>query len=189
MAVASSSSCWAIRSGLSLVGVHQALGVGMERDVVGFGARDVAVRALDLFLGVVDGGIRFIDLRDEFWNLENGQHLAVVHAVADVDIDLLDVSGDLGVDLNVLVRNELARNRKLVGDRLTFGDGDGGARWGRGGGSLYASAAHTGDRNDAISRHTSTAPARSRTRFREASMFFLSSVDVANESDETVYSR
>jgi hypothetical protein len=38
-----------------------------------------------------------------------------VDAVADVDIDLLDIARHLGVELHFLIRDELARNGECVG--------------------------------------------------------------------------
>ena len=105
----------------NLVGVDQPFGVGMERDVVGLGSRYVAVRALNLFFGMMNGGLGLVYLRHQFGNLEDSQHLALTNMITDIHIDILDVAGNLGVQLDVLVRAELACDGKRCGNgrRLT----------------------------------------------------------------------
>ncbi len=65
-------------------------------------------------------------------NLQDGQHLSLVNVVADVDVDVLDVARHLGVQLDVLVRAELAGDGKRIGDGLALDRSDGGVRNSRG---------------------------------------------------------
>src|SRR5579871_84432 len=43
-----------------------------------------------------------------------------MHAVADIDINVLDVAGDLCVQLDVLVRHKLARDGQRGSNRFAF---------------------------------------------------------------------
>ena len=61
------------------------VGVGLPLFQRGFGLLHVAV-------GLVDGGSGLLDLLLEFGGLDLGQHLAGVHAVADIHIALADVA-------------------------------------------------------------------------------------------------
>ena len=86
----------------------------MQRDAVGFRSGDVAARPLNLLFRVVDGGGGFIDLGDKLGDLERGENLPGMHPVTDIYVDLLNVAGDLPMDLDVLVGKELACDRQLV---------------------------------------------------------------------------
>ena len=77
----------------------------------------------DFFLRVVYGCMRLIDLGDEFWDLQHRQHLSLVDMVPYVDVDMSDVAGHLGVQLDVLVGNELAGDGKRSGNGLPFHHG------------------------------------------------------------------
>ena len=102
--MASSSSCCAIRPGPRLVGIDQPLGIGVQRDVVGLGPRHFALSALNLFFGVMHGSLGLVDLRHQSREFPAPPALVPVHAVADIDVDVLDVAGHLGVQFDVLVR-------------------------------------------------------------------------------------
>ena len=49
-----------------------------------------------------------------FGDLESRQQLALRHAVADIDVDLLDIAGDLGHHVDFLVRLELGRQHQVM---------------------------------------------------------------------------
>ena len=59
--------------------------------------------------------------------LQHGQRLALVHTIANIDIDVPDVTRDLAVDIHVLKGLEDARYRKLIRNRAdtrcNHGDG------------------------------------------------------------------
>ena len=78
------------------------------------------MRPLDFFFRVVNSGLGLVDLSHQFRNLQYGQHLSRVNVVADIDINIADVAGYLGVQLDILVRNELAGDGQRSGDRLAL---------------------------------------------------------------------
>ena len=59
---------------------------------------------------------------------ESGQELALLHAVADIEIDFLDIAGDLRHHIDFLERLELGRQHEIPGEvfRRYFGHRDGG---------------------------------------------------------------
>ena len=50
-------------------------------------------------------------------HFQDSEHLAGMHTVADIDIDPADVTGDFGMEIDVLIRDELAGDSKAAGDR------------------------------------------------------------------------
>ena len=72
-------------------------------------------RLFDILFGPVDPvltapnvGIRTGKLRVQFGNFQNGQRLLIFHFVADIHIDMLDIAGHFGVDVDILIRPESA---------------------------------------------------------------------------------
>jgi hypothetical protein len=63
--------------------------------------------------------------------LQDGQRLALVHTIANIDIDMLDITRDLAVDIHVLKGLEDTRYRKLIRNRADMrrNHGDGWGRW------------------------------------------------------------
>ncbi len=108
MAWASSSSCWAIRPVRARDSLLETVGGGVQRGVIGLGAADLLFGGRDLLRAVADAGIRPLHLRIELGDLEDGEHLAGAHMVADIHVDLADVARDLGVQLHFLKGDELA---------------------------------------------------------------------------------
>ena len=97
--------------------------------MVGLGPRDVALRARDFFLRVVYGRLRLIDLGNEFWDLQHRQHLSLADMVPYIDVDMADVASHLGVQLDVLVGNELAGDGKRSGNGLSLRHSNRGVRY------------------------------------------------------------
>ena len=82
--------------------------------MIGLCARNRAFRAQDILLAALDCGLRFIDLRHQFGDIQVGQHLAFAHPVANIDIDVPDITGHLGMKFHLLVGQQLACNLKPV---------------------------------------------------------------------------
>jgi hypothetical protein len=63
--------------------------------------------------------------------LQHGQRLALVHTIANIDIDVPDVTRDLAVNINILKGLEDACYRKLVRNRadMRCDHGDGWRWW------------------------------------------------------------
>ncbi|MGH9599414.1 MAG: hypothetical protein ACRD27_06085, partial [Terracidiphilus sp.] len=51
--------------------------------------------------------------------------LTLVDPVSDIDINVADVAGDLGVELDLLVGKQFAGNIELVGERFARGQDNG----------------------------------------------------------------
>src|SRR6516165_2868993 len=102
---ASSRSCWATRFGRLL---STPASRGEVRDLVrGLCALEVCFRAIDLLAAPPRGRLVLGDFVSQFGNLENGEQLAGLHPVADVDVDHLQITRHFGVDVNFLKRAEL----------------------------------------------------------------------------------
>ena len=56
---------------------------------------DLTLRALDFLLGMVHCRFGLIDLGHQFGNFQHRQHLSLMHVIANVDVDVLDVSATL----------------------------------------------------------------------------------------------
>jgi len=75
-------------------------------------------------------------LRVEFRDFENGQYFSGFHVIANIDVDLTNVAGDLGVDVDFLIWQKFAGNLQSVRDGPAPHPRDGRARrvpHGRGG--------------------------------------------------------
>ena len=97
--------------------------------MVCLGPGDVTLGACDFFFRVVYGGLRFIDLGNEFRNLQDGKYLSLMNVVPNVNVDVPDIAGHLGMQLDVLVGDKLAGNRKRIGNRLLLHRRNGGVRY------------------------------------------------------------
>ena len=75
------------QSGPRFVGIDQAVGVRMQRHIVGLRAQHVTLRTLDFFFGVVHGSLGFIDLGNHFGNFQHRQHLSLMDVVANINVD------------------------------------------------------------------------------------------------------
>ena len=80
------------QSGTRLVGLLQPRGVGMQRRILRLVARHFVLRALHFLLAVPNAGAGALQLRHQFRNFEHRQHLAGLHPVTDVHVDLADVA-------------------------------------------------------------------------------------------------
>ncbi len=107
------------------VGVDQADSVGVQSHIVGFGTGYVALSALNFFLGMMHRCFRRIDLGHQFGDLQDSEHLSLADAVANIDVNVADVAGDLGVQFDVLIGNELSSDRKSGGHGLALDRSDG----------------------------------------------------------------
>ena len=109
---------------------------------------DLFLCAIDLFVALVYLMHCLLELCFELRHFENCESLSLLDDIADVDVDFLDVTSDLGVDLDVLVGKKLAGDGELVGDGLTLNDGNSGAARGRGvgGGGLMTAGGRGADK-------------------------------------------
>src|ERR1700690_126513 len=93
--------------------------------VVRFGAFDVLLGAMDGILAALNVGVGSGDLGAEFGNFENGKNLFIFHLVADVDVNVPDVPGNLGVNVNLLVGTERSGESDRAANRATSREGHG----------------------------------------------------------------
>ena len=82
----------------------------------------------DLFLALRDLEDGLLELRLELGDFEHGERLTLLDHVADVDVDLLHVAADLGVDVDHLVGLELAGEGEDVVDIAALRGGHAGGR-------------------------------------------------------------
>ena len=122
----------------------QALRLGVERGVHRFGALDLVLRARDLFLALLQLEAGLLELRLQLRHFEHRQRFALVHDVANVDVDALHVAAHLGVHVDHLIGLELAGEREHVGDVAALRDGNARRRHGRGVGVGAAAAGMAG---------------------------------------------
>ena len=129
-------------------GLLQAYGRGVQSSMIGFVTSDFIPGPRDLFRAVAYRRVRALHLGGQFRYFQNRKRLPRVHAVANIDIDVLDVSRNLGVDFYFLIGIKLTRHGEGVGQRLAFHQGDSGARndgAGRMGGGAGADSAYDND--------------------------------------------
>src|SRR6202021_3474241 len=81
-----------------------------QGNMIRFRAIYVVLSARYFLLAVAHARISSLQLRCKLWDLENSEHLALVDVIANVNIDVLDIAGDLGVEFHFLVREKFARN-------------------------------------------------------------------------------
>jgi hypothetical protein len=97
------------QAGLSLVGLQQPLVIVMQSGVHGLRPRDLALRAHDLVPAARHFRHRPGQLRLQLGDFQHRQGFALVHAVADIHVNMLNETGDFGMDVDYLVRLELPR--------------------------------------------------------------------------------
>ena len=86
------------------------------------------MRPLNLFFRMMHCGLRLIDLGNQFRDLQHREHLSPVDVVSDIDVDVADVAGHLGVQFDVLVGDKLTRYRKRSGNGLALNRNNRGVR-------------------------------------------------------------
>ena len=104
----------------------------MQRLVLRLGATDLVLRARDLFLALLDLEDGLLQLRFEFGDFKGSEGLALLHDVANVDVDLAHVAADLGVHVDRLVGLELPGEREHVADVAALRNGHAGREDGGG---------------------------------------------------------
>ena len=67
--------------------------------------------------------VRLLQLRDELVGVDAGQHLALLHMIVEIGIELVDLAGDFRADIDLIARRQRAGgadgDRQIaVGDRL-----------------------------------------------------------------------
>ncbi len=102
--------------GLRLRGLQQPVVVRLQRGVARLGAADFVLRDADLLLAALLLGLAAAILRVQLRDFEHRERLAGVDAVADIDIDVAYVAGDLRVHIDHLVGLELPGKREHVRD-------------------------------------------------------------------------
>src|ERR1700733_1346087 len=101
-------------AGLRLRRLQQTVVVRLQGSMAGFGATDLMRRDVDLLLAALLLRLAAAILRTELGNFEHRERLAGVDAVADIDIDVAHIAGDLRVHIDHLVGLELPREREHV---------------------------------------------------------------------------
>ncbi len=89
------------------------------------GSFEVGLGAVDFFLTAATGGLVLRDLVLQLRRLEHREQLSSGDAIADVDVNRLDVAGDLGVNVDLLERSELRRQRERLGQIAAHDPGHG----------------------------------------------------------------
>ena len=82
--------------------------------VRGLGAIEIGLRAIDLFGAARTRRLVLSGLVAQLRDLEHGEQLSRLDAIADVDVDRLQKSGDLGVDIDLLKRSKFRRERQRL---------------------------------------------------------------------------
>ena len=89
----------------------------MQRGVPGFRRGDFMLRADDFILAARDLGNRAFQLRLQFRNFQNRKRLPLAHPVADIHPYGANETGNLGMDVDHLVRLELTRQSQHMRNR------------------------------------------------------------------------
>ena len=113
-------------AGLRLRRLQKTVVVGLKGSVAGFGAADLVLRDVDLLLAALLLRLAAAILRVQLRDFEHGERLAGVDAVADIDVDVAHVAGDLRVHIDHLVGLELAGEGEYVRDVAALDNADGG---------------------------------------------------------------
>src|SRR5581483_5878642 len=92
----------------------------MSGGVKGFRTLQVTFCSPDRILRALASRVCSLHLRVKFRNLEHGEHLPGLDAVANVHINLADVSGNFGMDIDLLERPEVPGQGDGVSNRLTL---------------------------------------------------------------------
>jgi hypothetical protein len=79
-----------------------------------FGAADLVLCDVDLLLATLLLGLAAAVLCAELRDFEHRERLAGMDAVADIDVDMAHVPGDLRVHIDRLIRLELSGEREHV---------------------------------------------------------------------------
>ena len=94
----------------------------MQRGVFGFCRRYLMLRPDDLILASGHLRHRTFQLRLQFRNFQHRECLPLADPVADIHPDGPNEAGNLGMNVDHLVRLELPRKRQDVGDRTPLDD-------------------------------------------------------------------
>ncbi len=76
----------------------------MDRSIAGLFAGHLALQALDVLLGLDDTGLSACYLGLQLRDFEHSQRLTSANPVADIDVDMPYVTGDLAMDVDLLKR-------------------------------------------------------------------------------------
>jgi hypothetical protein len=101
---------------LLLGSLVQTLKHGVGRRVSGLGSLDIALGAMNFLLGATRGRGSTSYFRGEFGNLQDRQGLPCGYMVAHIDVNLTDISCNLGVNIHILKGFESAGNGEGVFD-------------------------------------------------------------------------
>ena len=107
---------------------RQAVGGKMRHLVHLLGALEFVLGAGHLGVASLRTGVGAAQIVAHLRYFERGQQLPLPHPVADIDIDLLDIAGDLRHHVDLLKRLELRRQYEIPCEIFGryFGHGDGG---------------------------------------------------------------
>ena len=99
------------QSGFGLGDAVQSAKLQLQHIVLSLRAAHQILGVHNLFGSALDRGIVLIQLRLQLGNLERREHLIRLHAASIVDVEFLNVTGFLRVDVDLLERDEFGRLR------------------------------------------------------------------------------
>ena len=81
-----------------------------------------------VLFAAAEGGFVLSELLFELGDFKDGEELALLYVSSPIDVELLDVAGDFGVDVDFLVGEEFRRDFEFVRKIVTrdLDDRDGG---------------------------------------------------------------
>ena len=82
-----------------------------------FGPRHLVLCPRNFVVARFDRRLVLLQLGLEFRHLKNRHHLAFVHMRAVIDVDVFDVSGLFGVDIDLLVGHQFGTHSEVFGQR------------------------------------------------------------------------
>ena len=90
----------------------------MKRLVLCLIPGEFVLRATHLIRRILDFRLVFLELRLQFWNLQDCHHLACLHVRSVIDIQLLHVAGFLRINIDFLEGHQFGRQSDLPAKRF-----------------------------------------------------------------------
>jgi hypothetical protein len=78
---------------------------------------NLVLQSNDVVLGLDNASLRSSNFSLKFWHLQHGECLALMYTVADIYVDMPDITGHFAMDIDLLEGLKDARYGKLIGDK------------------------------------------------------------------------